>query len=55
MLAVTEPDGEGEHPVLALDFDDLPFGGPMYPGFEVYPADTAGPLSPDLPSTECPF
>ncbi|MCM2394112.1 hypothetical protein [Streptomyces albipurpureus] len=40
ILAVTEPDVEGEYPVLALDFDDLPFLGLMYPGFDVYLADT---------------
>ncbi|MFB6530477.1 MULTISPECIES: hypothetical protein [unclassified Streptomyces] len=42
VLAVTEPDEEGEYPVLALDMDDLPFVGLMYPGFDVYLADTAG-------------
>ncbi|WP_239158386.1 hypothetical protein [Streptomyces sp. SID13726] len=41
VLAVTEPDEEGEYPVLALDFDDLPYLGLMYPGFDVYLADTA--------------
>ncbi|MGV9311062.1 hypothetical protein ACWDR0_02560 [Streptomyces sp. NPDC003691] len=41
-LAVTEPDGLGEYPVLALDFDDLPCVSLMYPGFDVYAADTAG-------------
>lgn len=42
ILVVTEPDEEGEYPVLALDCDDLPFLGLMYPGFDVYLADTAG-------------
>jgi hypothetical protein len=42
VLAVTEPDELGEYPVLALDVDDLPFAGLMYPGFDVYLADTAG-------------
>ncbi|MFG3190762.1 hypothetical protein [Streptomyces omiyaensis] len=42
VLALTEPDAEGESPVLALDMDDLPFVGLMYPGFDVYLADTAG-------------
>ncbi|OQR63953.1 hypothetical protein B6E66_11450 [Streptomyces maremycinicus] len=42
ILAVTEPDGEGEYPVLALDLDDMPYLGLMYPGFDVYLADTAG-------------
>ncbi|MFJ9432404.1 hypothetical protein ACIRQY_22470 [Streptomyces sp. NPDC101490] len=41
-LAVTEPDALGEYPVLALDFDDLPCVCLMYPGFDVYAADTAG-------------
>lgn len=50
VLAVTEPDGEGEYPVLALDFDDLPFVGLMYPGFDVYLADTAGVLSLEFPT-----
>ncbi|PIM67193.1 hypothetical protein CTU88_40110 [Streptomyces sp. JV178] len=42
ILAVTEPDDEGEYPVFALDLDDMPFLGLMYPGFDVYLADTAG-------------
>ncbi|MFI1052702.1 hypothetical protein [Streptomyces griseoruber] len=42
ILAVTEPDQEGEYPVLALDLDDMPYLGLMYPGFDVYLADTAG-------------
>ncbi|MFE2045053.1 hypothetical protein ACFXAZ_29900 [Streptomyces sp. NPDC059477] len=42
ILAVTEPDDEGEYPVLALDLGDLPYLGLMYPGFDVYLADTAG-------------
>jgi len=46
LLAVTEPDAEGEYPVFALDFDDLPYLGLMYPGFDVYLADTADILSP---------
>ncbi|MCF2533292.1 hypothetical protein [Yinghuangia soli] len=42
ILAVTEPDQEGEYPVLAVDVDDLPFVGLMYPGFDVYLGNTAG-------------
>ncbi|EGX58112.1 hypothetical protein SZN_19350 [Streptomyces zinciresistens K42] len=42
VLAVTEPDARGEYPVLALDLDDLPYLGLMYPGFDVWLADTAG-------------
>ncbi|MFE0678752.1 hypothetical protein [Streptomyces sp. NPDC058867] len=41
ILAVTEPDAQGEYPVLALDLDDMPYLGLMYPGFDVYLADTA--------------
>ncbi|MGV9615710.1 hypothetical protein [Nocardia xishanensis] len=41
VIAVGEPDTEGEYPVLAVDVDDLPFVGLMYPGFDVYLADTA--------------
>ena len=36
VLAVGEPDTIGEYPVLALDVDDMPFLGLMYPGFDVY-------------------
>lgn len=42
VLAVGEPDEVGEYPVLAVDVDDLPFVGLMYPGFDVYAAHTAG-------------
>ncbi|MBM7774238.1 hypothetical protein JOD54_004442 [Actinokineospora baliensis] len=42
LLAVGEPDSTGEYPVLALDLDDLPFLGLVYPGFDVYLAHTAG-------------
>ncbi|MEV7283433.1 hypothetical protein AB0O01_02490 [Streptomyces sp. NPDC093252] len=42
ILAVTEPDDEGEYPILALDLDDMPYLGLMYPGFDIYVADTAG-------------
>ncbi|MGK8523975.1 hypothetical protein ACRS6B_21575 [Nocardia asteroides] len=42
VLAVGDPDSEGEYPVLALDVDDLPYAGVMYPGFDVYAAETAG-------------
>ncbi|MFJ4774671.1 hypothetical protein ACIP88_37170 [Streptomyces uncialis] len=49
ILAVTEPDAEGEYPVLALDVDDMPFLGLMYPGFDVYLADLAGLVPHDEP------
>lgn len=42
VLAVTEPDDIGEYPVFALDVDDMPCIELMYPGFDVYLADTAG-------------
>ncbi|MGK8490447.1 hypothetical protein [Nocardia asiatica] len=42
VLAVGEPDSEGEYPVLALDVDDMPYAGLMYPGFDVYAAEAAG-------------
>ncbi|WP_280254079.1 hypothetical protein [Nocardia abscessus] len=42
VLAVGQPDSEGEYPVLALDVDDMPYAGLMYPGFDVYAAAAAG-------------
>ncbi|MEV6217052.1 hypothetical protein [Nocardia sp. NPDC051833] len=42
VLAVGEPDSAGEYPVLALDVDDMPYVGLMYPGFDVYAAEAAG-------------
>ncbi|MER8185979.1 hypothetical protein [Kitasatospora sp. NPDC094015] len=42
VLATGEPDRYGEYPVFALDVDDLPCIELMYPGFDVYLADTAG-------------
>ncbi|WP_253837571.1 hypothetical protein [Actinokineospora globicatena] len=48
LLAVGEPDSTGEYPVLALDLDDLPFLGLMYPGIDVYLADTAGVIQIDF-------
>lgn len=51
ILAVTDPDDEGEYPVFALDVDDLPYLGLMYPGFDVYLADTAGLLGPGARET----
>ncbi|MFE1318214.1 hypothetical protein [Kitasatospora phosalacinea] len=42
-----ERDGLGEYPVFALDVDDLPYAVLMYPGFDVYLAETAGVLPPD--------
>ena len=40
--ATGQPDEYGEHPVFAMDIDDLPYVGLMYPGFDVYLADTFG-------------
>ncbi|MEU9132264.1 hypothetical protein AB0D08_29845 [Kitasatospora sp. NPDC048540] len=45
VLATGEPDAFGEYPVFALDIDDLPCIELMYPGFDVYLADTAGVIS----------
>ncbi|MCT9929387.1 hypothetical protein N5079_04055 [Planotetraspora sp. A-T 1434] len=50
VLAVGEPDSRSEYPVLAVDVDDLPFVGLMYPGFDVYLAHTAGLVHRDFPS-----
>ncbi|MEV6928331.1 hypothetical protein AB0M46_28120 [Dactylosporangium sp. NPDC051485] len=44
VLATGAPDASGEYPVFALDVDDLPCIELMYPGFDVYLADTAGVL-----------
>ncbi|GAA3875577.1 hypothetical protein GCM10022243_45620 [Saccharothrix violaceirubra] len=48
VLAVGEPDSAGEYPVLALDIDDMPFAGLMFPGFDVYAAHTAGLVTDDF-------
>ncbi|KUF15119.1 hypothetical protein [Streptomyces silvensis] len=45
VLATGEPDEYGEYPVFALDVDDLPCIELMYPGLDVYLADTAGLLA----------
>ncbi|MZE54905.1 hypothetical protein GTY86_27255 [Streptomyces sp. SID5770] len=42
VLATGEPDAYGEYPVFALDVDDLPCVELMYPGLDVYLAETAG-------------
>jgi hypothetical protein len=42
IYAVTEPDSLGEYPVLAVDVDDQPYLGIMYPGFDVFMADLTG-------------
>ncbi|WP_406194365.1 hypothetical protein OH807_05025 [Kitasatospora sp. NBC_01560] len=42
VLATGEADAYGEYPVFALDVDDLPCIELMYPGLDVYLADTAG-------------
>jgi hypothetical protein len=43
IYAVTDaPDSLGEHPVLVIDTDDLPYAAVMYPGFDVFMADEAG-------------
>lgn len=50
VLAVGDPDSTGEYPVLAVDVDDLPFVGLMYPGFDVYLAHTAGLFTAEFPT-----
>ncbi|MEU8921957.1 hypothetical protein AB0D10_13625 [Kitasatospora sp. NPDC048545] len=42
VLATGQADEHGEYPVFALDVDDLPCIELMYPGLDVYLADTAG-------------
>jgi hypothetical protein len=42
IYAVTAPDALGEYPVLVVDIDDQPYAAVMYPGFDVFMADTAG-------------
>ncbi|MFF9896559.1 hypothetical protein [Streptomyces longispororuber] len=42
VLATGSVDAYGEYPVFALDVDDLPCVELMYPGLDVYLADTAG-------------
>ena len=42
VLSVGQPDAFGEYPVLAVDLDDMPYVGLMYPGFDLYLAHTAG-------------
>ncbi|GAA2624719.1 hypothetical protein GCM10010399_65130 [Dactylosporangium fulvum] len=42
VLATGVAGEHGEYPVFALDVDDLPCIELMYPGFDVYLADTAG-------------
>jgi hypothetical protein len=42
VLATGPVDQYGEYPVFAIDIDDLPYIGLMYPGFDVYLAHTLG-------------
>ncbi|MET7420065.1 hypothetical protein [Dactylosporangium sp. NPDC005555] len=48
VLALGHPDGAGESAVFAVDCDDMPFIGLMYPGFDCYIADAAGLLRTSL-------
>ncbi|WP_051386369.1 hypothetical protein [Actinokineospora inagensis] len=48
VLVVTEPDSAGEYPIVAIDVDDMPFVGIMFPGFDVYVAEAAGLLTFDF-------
>lgn len=50
VYAVTEPDTLGEYPVLAVDVDDLPYVGLMYPGFDVYMAHVTGVIQREMKS-----
>ncbi|MDY0815880.1 hypothetical protein [Kitasatospora purpeofusca] len=45
VLATGPGDAHGEYPVLALDVDDIPCVELMYPGLDVYLADTCGLLT----------
>lgn len=45
VLALGDPDEAGESAVFAVDCDDLPFIGLMYPGFDLYVADAFGLLT----------
>jgi hypothetical protein len=47
VLATGQADQYGEYPVFAIDIDDLPYIGLMYPGFDVYLAHTLGLLEHD--------
>ena len=42
IFAVSQPDSQGEYPVLVIDTDDIPYAAVMYPGFDVFLADEAG-------------
>jgi hypothetical protein len=51
IFAVTEPDAQGEYPVLVINADD-PYVAIMYPGFDVYLGDLAGVLDLDFGTYE---
>ncbi|MGW4893319.1 hypothetical protein ACWEQL_13810 [Kitasatospora sp. NPDC004240] len=53
VLATGEPDEYGEYPVFVLDVDDLPCIELMYPGLDVYLADTAGLITRDGEGYSC--
>jgi len=42
VFVTSSADEYGEYPVLALDVDDVPGADLMYPGFDVFLADSAG-------------
>ncbi|MFE7490070.1 hypothetical protein [Kitasatospora sp. NPDC057541] len=48
VLATGVGDEHGEYPVFALDIDDIPCVELMYPGLDVYLADTSGVLTVEL-------
>jgi hypothetical protein len=42
ILVASEPDDQGEYPILVADVDDVPTLDLVYPGFDVYLAAVAG-------------
>ncbi|MER6364077.1 hypothetical protein [Kitasatospora sp. NPDC001527] len=53
VLATGAGDEHGEYPVFALDVDDIPSVELMYPGLDVYLADTSGVITVDLDGYSC--
>jgi hypothetical protein len=51
-LLIADPDEYGEYPVFVLDVDDMPCMELLYPGFDVYLADTAGLVEHSYPRDE---
>ncbi|MFF8772559.1 hypothetical protein [Kitasatospora sp. NPDC015120] len=53
VLATGAGDEHGEYPVFALDIDDIPCIELMYPGLDVYLADTSGVITVELDGYSC--